>query len=357
MKKIFLFLAVAGSAFMTSCSDDDSTSTPVASSIALTSDVQTLDLGNGSFNMTVTNDLGENVTATSTFYVDDAAIASNVFTPTEAGTYVLHATNGTLVSNDVTVTVTTPATAITLTTDATTMALGSGSFTMTVMNDLGADVTASSTYYVDNVAISSNVFTPTAEGTYVLHATKGGLVSNEVTVTVTPAMPALNSIFYAGVNYAVDNSALVYYGNFNPNDPDGSQGLPATHTYWTHLVFQGAPADFATSQNVMEIDFLTPLNSDGSVALPTTTNTGTFLTIWSMKLNGVDVDVTTQSGGSIVYGANITGDASQTTAQFNLTGVTIAGSAMSLEFNSGFVGIIDGTQKNAVVANLVSGRN
>ena len=337
MKKIFLFLAVAGSAFMTSCSDDDSSTetTPVATSIALTSDVQTADLGSN-FTMTVMNNLGVNVTSTSTFYVDDAAIASNVFTPTEAGTYVLHATNGTLVSGDVTITVTTPATAIVLTSDETTMELGSGDFTMTVMNDLDVDVTATSTYFVDGVAIESNVFSPTAVGTYVLSATNGSLVSNDVTVTVTPATPAMNSIFYAGANNPVNNAAVVLWGGYNP-DPNATT---ATHTIWSSIVFVGTTgADIADSANYLDIEFIVPLNSDGTMALPTTSNV-TYLDIYEMKINGADIDVTAQTtAGNLAFAANL--DPAATSIAFTLTNAMIGTNALSIDYNGALLGVFN----------------
>lgn len=109
MKKVFLFLAIASSSIFVSCSDDETTPpAPVATAIVLTSDATTIDLG-ASVTLTVTSDLNEVVTSTSSFFANDIAISGATFTPTTAGTYVLHATNGTLVSNEVTVTVNTVA--------------------------------------------------------------------------------------------------------------------------------------------------------------------------------------------------------------------------------------------------------
>ena len=111
MKKIFLFLAVAGT-FFTSCSSDDDSNgvtpvTPGATAITLTSNVATVVLG-GSFTFTVTDNLGTNVTTTSQYKVNDVAITSNVYTPNAPGTYNVKATNGALTSAVVTVTVTAP---------------------------------------------------------------------------------------------------------------------------------------------------------------------------------------------------------------------------------------------------------
>lgn len=107
MKKLFLFLAMAGTAFFTSCSDDDQptpTPEPVATAIVLTANVTTIDLGEA-VTLTVMNDLAQNVTSTSTFTANNTAISGATFTPTAAGTFTLKATNGTLVSNNVVITV------------------------------------------------------------------------------------------------------------------------------------------------------------------------------------------------------------------------------------------------------------
>ena len=113
MKKIFLFLAVAGTTFLTSCNSDDDNGTtpgnetPVATSIVLSSNLQTVEVG-GAFTFTVTDNLGVNVTSASTVLVNNVAIEGNVFTPTEAGTFAVKAQNGTFESAVVTVTVTAP---------------------------------------------------------------------------------------------------------------------------------------------------------------------------------------------------------------------------------------------------------
>ncbi|WP_435134067.1 hypothetical protein [Formosa sp. A9] len=110
MKKFFLLcsLFVGTSTLILSCSSSDDGSTeepiieePVATSITLSADVTTIDMGD-SITLTVMNDLDENVTATSTYYVNESEI-SQVFTPNQAGSYTIHATNDGLTSNTVTV--------------------------------------------------------------------------------------------------------------------------------------------------------------------------------------------------------------------------------------------------------------
>lgn len=107
MKKLFFFLALAGTTFLTSCNNDDD-KTASATSLVLTSDVATAELG-ASFTFTVTNNLNANVTATSTLTANEVAVTGNVFTPTAPGTYTVTAVNGALTSAPVTVTVTLPA--------------------------------------------------------------------------------------------------------------------------------------------------------------------------------------------------------------------------------------------------------
>ncbi len=117
MKKIFCFLAVASTALFTSCGSDDSSSTPpigsdddggivVPTSIEVAADATSKEVG-GTFTFTVTNNLGVNVTASSTFTVNDVAITGPTFTPENAGTYTVVATNGELVSEAITITATT----------------------------------------------------------------------------------------------------------------------------------------------------------------------------------------------------------------------------------------------------------
>lgn len=121
MKKLFCFVAVAATAFLSSCNNDDNSNTnsgnttppppteenPVTS-IVLSSDAATIELGAGSFTFNVASQAGNNLTAGSAITINNAAIQGNVFTPTEAGTFIVKATYQELTSNTVTVTVTSP---------------------------------------------------------------------------------------------------------------------------------------------------------------------------------------------------------------------------------------------------------
>ncbi|WP_053992447.1 hypothetical protein [Mangrovimonas sp. TPBH4] len=112
MKKLLLLCSLfVGTSALVSCSssDDDSSGggDPVATSINLTADVTTIELGS-SVTLSVMNDLNEDVTSASTYFASGTALTSNVFTPTAGGEYTIHATNGELVSNTITVTVELP---------------------------------------------------------------------------------------------------------------------------------------------------------------------------------------------------------------------------------------------------------
>jgi len=112
MKKLFLFLAMASTTMFVSCGSDDSDSTPVvppieAEEITLTASLPAIEVGQ-SVTFTVTNDLAENVTATSTFTANNVAFTGPTFTPTEAGVFTIVAKNGDLTSLPVAITVTDP---------------------------------------------------------------------------------------------------------------------------------------------------------------------------------------------------------------------------------------------------------
>lgn len=260
MKKIFLFLAVAGT-FFTSCSSDDD---------------------------------------------------SNDGTPVTPG-----------------------ATAITLTSNVATVVLG-GSFTFTVTDNLGTNVTTTSQYFVNDVAIASNVYTPTATGTYSVKAVNGTLTSPVVTVTVTAAS-VTNKIVYNGQNYDINNSALVFWGGAAPGG-----GETATHAFWSVLVFVGdniANADPATSANYLDFEILTPLSAEGTVVLPAG-NSAIFNDVYELHLNGAEITLNTVESGSVNFTSTLSN--ASTSATYALQSVFNTTSGISLGYNGTF-GIYDGT--------------
>ena len=113
MKKIFLFLAVASTAVFTSCSSDDNSDgggAVAATTIVLASNVTAIEVGQ-SATFTVTDNLNNIVTGSSTLMANDVALTSATFTPTTAGTFEVKATyknskNVILTSNPITIVVT-----------------------------------------------------------------------------------------------------------------------------------------------------------------------------------------------------------------------------------------------------------
>jgi methionine-rich copper-binding protein CopC len=111
MKKLFCFLAVASTSLFTSCGDDDANTTPppvVPTTITLSANVNTLDLGAGSFTFTVLNQAGVNVANDAVITVNSAPISGVTWTPTAAGTFTVKATYNNVSSNTINVTVTEP---------------------------------------------------------------------------------------------------------------------------------------------------------------------------------------------------------------------------------------------------------
>lgn len=111
MKKIFLFLAIATTTLIVSCSDDENTTDPNAATlIVLSSNVDAIVLGE-SVTFTVTDNKAGVVTAAAKIFVNNVAISGATFTPDAAGTFLITATfkntnNVILESNPLTIAVT-----------------------------------------------------------------------------------------------------------------------------------------------------------------------------------------------------------------------------------------------------------
>lgn len=106
MQKIFLFLSFIGTILLGSCAgnDDSPATVPSATKITLTASVTNITIGD-SITLNAADDLGEDITAETTFLANDVAISGATFTPVTVGTFTLRATNGILVSNDLVITV------------------------------------------------------------------------------------------------------------------------------------------------------------------------------------------------------------------------------------------------------------
>lgn len=151
MKKLFCFLAVAGSALFTSCSSDDDNGTGdggnTVTEITLSSNINTVVLGEGSFTFTVADQDGNDLTSSSEILVNDVAIEGSTWEPTEAGTFTVEATYEDLTSNVVTVTVTEPAI-----TPENSAVVGMDEFVTdnSILYYLGSDLDAGLSYFVAN---------------------------------------------------------------------------------------------------------------------------------------------------------------------------------------------------------------
>lgn len=111
MKKLFYFIAVASTALFTSCGNDDAAPTAVQvapTAITLSSNVNTIDLGAGSFTFTVLNQDGVNIANDAIITVNSAPISGVTWTSTSVGTFIVKATYNNVSSNTINVTVTQP---------------------------------------------------------------------------------------------------------------------------------------------------------------------------------------------------------------------------------------------------------
>ncbi|WMI67724.1 peptide-N-glycosidase F-related protein [Mangrovimonas sp. YM274] len=168
-----------------SCSDDDGTQS-ITPAITLSSNVETLPLGE-SITFEVMTHENQNVTTSATYLVNNTILQSNVFTPQAEGQYTAKATyslNGSnLTSNMVTFTVTEMLlTSIEISAASESIEIGD-TFTFSVIGNNGADVTSDATYYINDAEISGNEYTPEETGTYEVKATymhEGTLLETEV---------------------------------------------------------------------------------------------------------------------------------------------------------------------------------
>lgn len=134
---------------------------------------------------------GEAVEATVYNAANNTALATNAFTTTTEGEYTFYALYEGVRSNDVKVTATpkqeepTPAPkAITIAASASTFkANGVDGVTFTVTEEGGADVTSTSMIFIDGSRLQGYKFMTTTPGTYTAYAERGGIKSNEITVT------------------------------------------------------------------------------------------------------------------------------------------------------------------------------
>lgn len=228
------------------------------------------------------------------------------------------------------------------------------SVTFTVTDDLANVVTGSSQFFANDVAISGATWTPTTAGTFTIHATHTNgddevLTSNDVVITVTdaPVEPAMNAIFFDEENFSVNQSAGVFWGGYDLDD-DGT----VDHAYWSALIFVGtaiADADPATSDQYLDVEFLTPLDSEGALVYPTTTNT-VYLGVYAVYVNGTEVVIDSQEDGSLTLGDDWTDTLEETS--FVSTADLNGSSYMELNYDGSFLGVFDGSGRPAAAVKV-----
>lgn len=163
-----LFLLFVSMLFV-ACSSDDSKEG--ISSISITAEQSTIEFGQ-SLTFTVKGDNGQDVTPESTILVNDDAIEGNTFQPPVVGTYSVKAQYGDLTSETISIEVVKgegTTTTITISAQSNVVAINDD-FIFTVVDNTGKDITDESTIYVDDTALTDNIFTTTTAGSIEAYA-------------------------------------------------------------------------------------------------------------------------------------------------------------------------------------------
>lgn len=163
-----LFLLFVSMLFV-ACSSDDSKEG--ISSISITAEQSTIEFGQ-SLTFTVKGDNGQDVTSESTILVNDDAIEGNTFQPPVVGTYSVKAQYGDLTSETISIEVVKgegTTTTITISAQSNVVAINDD-FIFTVVDNTGKDITDESTIYVDDTALTDNIFTTTTAGSIEAYA-------------------------------------------------------------------------------------------------------------------------------------------------------------------------------------------
>ena len=220
MKKLFMFLAVAGLAtFGASCSSsDDSTPPPppAGKDLVLSADKTSVKEGEA---VAFTVKVDGKVEAGAELYIGSEKISSP-HTFAKEGKYEVKAKKKDF--NDskvVTITVKKDEVPVdplklTLTPSKTEVFVGEV-VTFTVKDENGANVTGFTVKQADGTAVANGLFNATAAGTFKFVASKEGYVSSEEVSVVVKTRPALTTNFfkYDGIQYEVDEALFVYQGS------------------------------------------------------------------------------------------------------------------------------------------------
>ncbi|WP_158962413.1 hypothetical protein [Myroides fluvii] len=226
MKKLFMFLAVAGLAtFGASCSSDDSSKKtddtpddvkpPVAKQLVLSAD-KTSVLEGGTVKFTVKADGKEEGGAE--LYIGSEKI-SNPHTFATAGEYKVIAKKKDFKdSAAVTIKVTVeggpqPELKLTLTPSKAEAFVGEV-ITFAVKDENGANVSGVTVKHADGTAVTGGVFSSDVAGTFKFVASKDGYVTSDEASVVIKTRPLLTTNFfkYDGIQHVVDEALFVYQG-------------------------------------------------------------------------------------------------------------------------------------------------
>ncbi len=191
LSKLFYFFIIT---VLFSCSSpssdviDDSTDPAGPTSISLTSDKSTLEVGE-TVTFTVIDNEDENVTSQSAILINGNSISGSTFMPLEAGTYEATSTYESLVSYKVYVTATEPVTltSVIISTSSNAVFIGAQvtfSATAVYSNGTTQDKTSESEFFIDDVLISGNEYTSSQEGAVVAKAVFDSMSSSDISIAV-----------------------------------------------------------------------------------------------------------------------------------------------------------------------------
>jgi thiol-disulfide isomerase/thioredoxin len=195
MRKLLLLCMVTFTTLFISCSGSDEDNSPAgATSVTVTSDFTSREVDQ-TVTFTATNNLGENVTASSTFFVNNVQITGNTYTTSTAGVYAVKTTNGSLNSAAINVTFTAlaiPLTSITVTTNPATSVDKGSVVAFIATGNNGANLTSTSTFFVNGTQITGSTYQTTVAGTLDVYATH--TTSTPETFTAPTVQVVVNDI-------------------------------------------------------------------------------------------------------------------------------------------------------------------
>jgi hypothetical protein len=147
---------------------------------------------------------GNNVTSEATIYLAEGDVALNgaTYTPTAEGKYAFYAKFEEQTSNSVEIEVLAEIVQeqkpITIQASKSTIKANGVEYAdLTVTEEGGADVTSSSTIYVNGGKLNGSKFATTTAGTYTIYATKGDKTSNEITIVAEQVTSTDTSTIFA----------------------------------------------------------------------------------------------------------------------------------------------------------------